>query len=63
MATTFGGISPPEESSKQIAEGECKLNAAAPKYVDLLKNKTYMHENSRVPPKPVVMLHREPNIT
>ncbi|KAF3659692.1 hypothetical protein FXO38_08405 [Capsicum annuum] len=45
MATTFGGISPPEESSKQNIEGEGKLNLVAPKYADFFKTKPYVHEN------------------
>ncbi|KAF3648802.1 hypothetical protein FXO37_19276 [Capsicum annuum] len=63
MATTFDGITPPEDSSKQITEGDSKMNVLVPKYADLLKEKPYAHENVRVPPKPVIMLHGEPSIT
>lgn len=39
------------------------MNSIAPKYADLLKPKAYMHENIKVPPKPIVMMHGKPTIT
>ncbi|KAF3655408.1 hypothetical protein FXO38_14698 [Capsicum annuum] len=61
MDTTSGGINPLEEFPEQLEES--KLNVPAPKYAYLSKAKPYMHENIRVPPKPVVLLHGEPSIT
>ncbi|KAF3622347.1 hypothetical protein FXO38_31333 [Capsicum annuum] len=63
MATTFGGSNPPEGSRTQITEGEINHKENAPKYADLLKPKIHVHENVRITPKPMVMMHGEPRIT
>lgn len=63
MATTSSGVNPPKESTIQITEGETKFRDNAPKYVDLLKPKVHMHENIKITPKSVVMMHGEPSIT
>lgn len=63
MASSSGGKIPLKDSLKLIVEGESKEKVIAPKYADLLKPKPYVHENVKVNPKPVVMLHGEPSIT
>ncbi|KAF3624854.1 hypothetical protein FXO38_30032 [Capsicum annuum] len=63
MATTSGATNPSKESPKLNNRGESKVNSAAPKYADLLKNKTYVHETTRVPPKPIIIIPREPSVT
>ncbi|KAF3649175.1 hypothetical protein FXO38_17807 [Capsicum annuum] len=62
MGTSSSGNIPPEDSMKHVTEGEPKENVTGPKYSDLLKPKPFVHENIRVNPKQVVMLHSEPSI-
>ncbi|KAF3680864.1 hypothetical protein FXO37_03130 [Capsicum annuum] len=59
----YRGADPPDESMKhKHVEGE-KQQCVAPKYADLLKNKLYVHDNNKVPPKPVIMVQGEPIVT
>lgn len=49
MTTISGENDPRDEKTKQCGRGEEKVSSIALKYADLLKPKTYVHENIRVP--------------
>lgn len=60
MATTFGGADPPDERLKKKKEERDKQHREVPKYADLFKEKSYVHENNKVLPKQVIMVQGEP---
>lgn len=67
MATTSGRAYPPENNQKlKIIEVSSEVHGDSPKkinYPSILKPKSCNSNVERVPPKLVVMLHRELSIT
>lgn len=62
MATSSGGADPLDESTNKKKLEREKQQSMAPKYADLLRNKPYVRDNNKVPPKPVTMVHGEPTL-
>lgn len=66
MATASGGILPPEELVKKSTKEQNMVSQSVvniPKYAEVLKPKPVINNITKVPPKSVVMLHRESSIT
>lgn len=63
MGSTFCGINPLEELVIHKEDDKQNEHVKEKSYADILKPKEYMHENTRVHSKPVMMVHGEPSIT
>lgn len=62
MTLIFCGNEQPDKTTKQCGKCKEKVNAIVPKYEDLLKPKTYVHETIQVPLKSIFMMYGEPTL-